>query len=76
VSPYAEALERHLRALDAHDTETRRMHHVAMETNTFPPAGTFPARENLRRDMSVRLEEAARGLLAEMGVRVMPEDAP
>jgi hypothetical protein len=76
MNPYAEALERHLRALDAHDTETRRMHRNAMETNTFPPAGTFPARENLRRDLSVRLEEAARGLLAEMGVRVVPETTP
>jgi hypothetical protein len=65
MSNYAESLRRHFAALDAHDAETRRLHEVAMTTNVFPPAGTFPAREDTRRGISARLEEAARGLLAE-----------
>lgn len=61
---YFEALRAHLAAVDAHDRETRRLHEVAMTTGECPPAGTFPAREEQRRLLSVRLEEAARGVVA------------
>lgn len=60
-----ERLKKALEALDAHDRETRNMHEVVIATNEHPPAGTFPAREEGRRLLSIRLEEAARGLLAE-----------
>lgn len=72
MSTNTERLRRALEAVDAHDTETRRMHREAMETGSFPPAGTFPAREERRRVLSVTLEEAARSLLAESGVYVTP----
>lgn len=73
MTHYAEMLKGALEALDAHDRETRRLHEVAIATNEFPPAGTFPAREEKRRLLSIKLEEAARGLLAEAyGVAVTP----
>lgn len=70
---YYEAMEKHLKALDAHDRETRRLHEVAMTTQEYPPAGTFPAREEARRLLSIKLEEAARGVLAShLGISVIP----
>lgn len=73
MTHYAEALKRSLEVLDAHDRETRRLHEVAMTKSEYPPAGTFPAREERRRLLSIRLEEAARGLVAESyGVEVVP----
>lgn len=70
---YYEALKTHLEALDAHDRETRRMHEVAMTTNEYWPAGTFPDREEKRRLLSIRLEEAARGVVSvHFGVAVTP----
>jgi hypothetical protein len=70
---YYEALKMHLEALDAHDRETRRMHQEVFASNEYPPAGTFPAREEKRRLLSVRLEEAARGVVSvHFGVEVMP----
>lgn len=62
-----------LEALDAHDRETRRMHEEVMATEKWPPVGTFPAREERRRLLSTKPEEAARALLSTaFGVEVMP----
>ena len=66
-------LKEALAAIDAHDRVTRRMHEVAMSTNEYPPAGTFPGREERRRLLSIKLEEAAREMLSvHFGVEVMP----